>query len=245
MKYFLHFVFVSTLLWSSTASAQSYSGQGCSAPFHTTLKSEFQKGLVSPQEGIAYAFYEKWSSSYLKSKMPPKTAATEMSAEDEEALASKQDQESCRFTVMSLTDNNTKTAWCEGAEGAGVGEVAVVLSAFKPNFKVKNGFGKSGETYVKNGRIKKMRVIVFSSNVFSKEFTGSESNAVPELKKVFAQDVALQDIGDWQDVALTNPPSSPDAFYTLGFEILEVYPGTQYQDTCVSEIRAEGDMPSL
>lgn len=77
-------------------------------------------------------------------------------------------------------------------------------------------------------KLKRMRI--FAGYGKSRELFGANNG----------EKVVLKDHFGWQDVAL--PKRLPGQFYWAGddtpvsIKILVVYPGTRYQDTCISEV---------
>lgn len=112
-----------------------------------------------------------------------------------------------------IFDGVDETTWQEGVEGYGIGES--VSASFYENVKVKYigfklGNWKNDKYYYGNAKPRHIRVVVgdFSQSV---EFTGDRRE-------------------EW--IELTNPISAD----SIRFEIESVYPGTTWDDTCISEI---------
>lgn len=117
----------------------------------------------------------------------------------------------------NLLDNNSSTCWCEGASGNGIGEsVKLELNSGHPvqKIEIKSGYCKNQDVYTKNSRPKKISI----------EFENG--------KIINAQ---LEDIyNTYQTIDVSGAEGSSYAVIT----ILEVYSGTVYTDTCISEIAA-------
>ena len=204
---------------------------------------------------MAYGFYGELSSSYLKNPIKPKPpeeiqVKTEEkvkeyipgppSVEEEEAEAIKEGLETCKFTIMSLTDGDNNTAWCEGVEGDGVGEVALVLLNPKKYLRIFNGYQKSDATYNNNHRVKKIAVHVFETGPFSLFFSSSEANPMSQMSRVWHHEYELKDVQDIQELELKELPEVAEGKqHIVGIEILATYPGKKYQDTCLSEINTK------
>ena len=118
-----------------------------------------------------------------------------------------------KYSVENLAILNSNTPWVEGVDGYGIGE------GFTVDFKLKtdkylliiNGYISFQKPYLyeQNARIKKIKI------------TGLQSNKTAVL-----------------DVLDTPHPQSVDISFlndTEGFsvEIVEVFPGTKYEDTCI------------
>ncbi|MBF0290300.1 MAG: hypothetical protein HQM14_21000 [SAR324 cluster bacterium] len=113
----------------------------------------------------------------------------------------------------NLLDNDHTTAWVEGVKGKGVGESITFRfnAARNPLFLlIQNGYGKSPTLFKKNGRVKSFLL------------TGSDRTT---------QKVHLKDIMEPQEIPLSlNAPVT-----WIRLEILDVYSGSKYEDTCISE----------
>ncbi|MBE5802415.1 MAG: hypothetical protein E7319_09045 [Clostridiales bacterium] len=119
-------------------------------------------------------------------------------------------------------DGNFTTAWNEGASGTGVGEWIRVLPVDGERytyrgFKIANGFQYhdyyKGDRWIKNNRVKYLLVYNDAGN---------------PIESFFIEDV----YNGYQYVYFSEPVSSN----YLQFEILAVWEGTNFSDTCISEI---------
>lgn len=129
-------------------------------------------------------------------------------------------------------DFDYKSAWVEGANGYGVGEF--LLYEFPPecpritDIIIANGYVKDNTAWRLNSRVKRLKV-----------YYNDEPLAVLELSNIRAeQRFHLSPIGyrDRDNFELLKQKSP----WTLKFEILEVYQGTKYDDTVISEIYFDG-----
>ncbi|MFH0866184.1 MAG: hypothetical protein V1904_08310 [Bacteroidota bacterium] len=131
------------------------------------------------------------------------------------------------YNAYNVNDNNPNTAWAEGKEGDGIGEtIDINILAGDDNveqsfYKIQkigfmNGINKSQDLFAKNNRVKRLKILYYEP------FIGSQK----ELE------VTLDDSMGMQYFSL------PQAEYvsSLSFVIQEVYKGTQYDNTCISEI---------
>lgn len=119
----------------------------------------------------------------------------------------------------NLFDFSDSSAWCEGARGPGIGEmVSLRIDNGGPfrRFLIENGYGKSNDTFTRNAR---PRTIEIRTN------TGIRFQHVLEDKS-FEQMVFLPE---------------PDTYKTLQIRVIDVYPGTRYQDLCISTILVDFD----
>lgn len=128
-----------------------------------------------------------------------------------------QDRES--YGPMNTMDENFQTAWCEGAEENGLGEMVwqyALESDFPTQPKILTGL------IIANGYTK-------SPEIFS-------NNARAELIRIKAHDfemvARLLDSDQQQYIEFPFPIITK----YLGIEILSAYPGEVYQDLCITEI---------
>jgi len=123
-----------------------------------------------------------------------------------------------RYGPWSLLDGASATAWCEGVPGPGIGESITIRFPHPVVFRrlyVENGYGKSAKAYRENGRPSWVQITTSSGFDFP---------------------TPLSDFAQGQDVDLPGP----SAIQWIRLTILETYPGTRYQDTCMN-----GVMPDL
>lgn len=122
-----------------------------------------------------------------------------------------------RYGGGNLFDGNPATAWVEGVGGQGEGE-SIVVEFDRPRspttIEVLNGYTKSAAIFAKNSRVR-----------------------VLELRNSAGEDFTLQleDSMDWQRLSL--PAMQPCDWISL--TIRDVYPGSKYQDTAISELRLQ------
>ncbi|MCD4705713.1 DUF4424 family protein [bacterium] len=118
-------------------------------------------------------------------------------------------------------DRDEKTAWVEDVAGSGIGEWiniegrSVLLNDKDYNkIKIFNGFGKSKELWQKNNRVKKLKVIY------------------PNNQKHI---INLKDVFGYQTIDLPEIIRLKENGY-IKLEIMEVYKGTDFDDTAISEV---------
>jgi len=150
----------------------------------------------------------------------------------------------CKYSMGNISDGNPKTAWVEGVDGPGIGEVIVVpcLDLTKP-VKIWAGYGKSAASYSSNNRPQKIRVVIIKAELY-----GAPQNGYiyENLTIISEKVVSLEDKNNYQSLFV--PEYEPESYfsvrfdsqtdykYFLGIEILSVFPGSKYNDTCISEI---------
>lgn len=113
-------------------------------------------------------------------------------------------------------DGSYRTAWVENADGDGIGEW-IKLSFDRTytinGIEISNGYKKSADLYAKNNRPRQVR-LHFSDGSY--------------------QDYDLTDTFEGAQ-RLTFP--EPVTTNSIMIELLSVYPGTKYQDTCITELQ--------
>jgi hypothetical protein len=123
------------------------------------------------------------------------------------------------YRPENLNDDKWDNAWAEGVEGHGVGE-SVTLTMKHPQratrLYIQNGYRKSQALFSQNNRVKKMSVSLNGGKPFS---------------------VDLRD-GFRAQNRVTIPPDA-GVLKTVKMTIVEVYPGTDFQDTCLSSVDVE------
>lgn len=140
------------------------------------------------------------------------------------ASSSLNSQGSNSYRAANIHDFNHETAWVEGVSGHGIGEYVVYeFEMSNPRVTtvyVFNGYVKSAKAWRANSRVKKLKVYYNDSPI-----------AILELQD--SRTIQAFDIG-----VVGRTGSGPR--WSLKFEILEVYPGSQYQDTAISELMFSG-----
>ncbi|MBW1677638.1 MAG: hypothetical protein JRJ79_13815 [Deltaproteobacteria bacterium] len=168
-----------------------------------------------------------------------------------------------RYGMHQLFDGDLKTCWAEGTASSGIGEtlyIAVPESARA--ISLANGFQKSRALYRANNRIKTIALTMFVG--ISREgeatelFTVYHATKFQETKTLALQDTfGFQRIPvpfDWPKVqafkeslpaqfkfrqSLADKSLKLDVRYILQIKILDVFKGTKYDDTCISEIKID------
>lgn len=143
------------------------------------------------------------------------------------------------YKSANICDGKTETAWVEGAKGNGVGEwIKIQLDAEKRSpsstpFSVFEvgiipGYSKSEKTWRENNRIKTLTMIVFSPPPsYPKEY----EYMVFRLKLQDKNKLQYFELPDRKKAINLNPMTK-----TVWLRIEDVYKGTKYDDTCISEV---------
>jgi hypothetical protein len=120
------------------------------------------------------------------------------------------------YKMSNLGDDNPGTAWVEGKNDYGIGEYIEFKGyLFANGIGLLNGLQKNRNIYDANSRVKKLKVYV-----------NGKENCIVEL----------EDKMGVQTFQIPGYESGTSEEIFIKFEILEVYPGTKYKDTCISEI---------
>ncbi|MEM6736605.1 MAG: hypothetical protein AAF620_11105 [Bacteroidota bacterium] len=184
------------------------------------------------------------ASSYLKaSGTAPKII------EDPNGMEPPEDTEyvkwTCKYSMGNLQDGDIATAWVEGADGHGINEVLIVPCLdLKKNVEIFAGYGKSDNLHQFNNRPKKIRTIIIRAKMQGATQYGS---VYKELKSIAESVHVLEDKNAYQFLPIPSYKTEKyfdesyndhvEYRYFLGIEILEVYKGSKWEDTCISEIR--------
>lgn len=121
-----------------------------------------------------------------------------------------------------LLDNDTSTAWVEGAQGDGINEYInfslKIPAGTKFSLSIRNGYQKTDDLYYKNNRVKELEV----------KFKYFEDR----YQKYDSYSVLLEDKLDWQTFDFEVDKN----YDSVELKIKSVYSGTKYQDTCISDV---------
>lgn len=131
------------------------------------------------------------------------------------------------YECSNLMDSDLRTVWSEGVKGNGIGEFIVVEYPAKNRYDQPtiinsvtflNGFVKRNTLWANNGRVK-----VFKMYINDKPYAL----------------LALEDSKGYQQFSIGRIVSSQDI--VLKFEIVDVYPGSKYEDVVLSYIDFYGE----
>ncbi len=141
---------------------------------------------------------------------------------DTEASSYLPDQGKTRYRSFNARDLRCDTAWCEGVKGPGIGEwiqfnfaewnsYSKLINTYR--ILIINGLAANKDIYFANNRVKKLEV----------EFSEGEKRII-ELK---------DGILDFQNFTFHIKAK------WVKLKILEVYKGSKFDDTCISEVAFE------
>lgn len=133
-------------------------------------------------------------------------------------------QGSNTYYASNLHDFNHETAWVEGVSGHGIGQYIVYEFEMQcpriTTINILNGYVKNYNAWKANSRVKKLKVYYNNTPIAILELEDSRS---------------LQ----WFDIGVVGRTGNGPR-WSLKFEIIEVYPGSKYPDTVISEIYFDG-----
>ena len=176
-------------------------------------------------------------------------------------LQAPEDNSFGRYGMHRVFDGNLKTCWAEGAADAGADTTLyLAVPAATPSLSIANGYQKSLSLYQANNRVKTARLSLFVG--VNREGEASELFTVYHTKKFPAEKtVSLQDTFGFQKIPLPFDWPRVQAFkeralvqfksghslayksslkldwqYILQIKLVDVFSGSKYSDTCISEI---------
>ncbi len=136
------------------------------------------------------------------------------------------------YIARNAHDLSYKTAWVEGVQGYGIGQY--LEYHFPPDnpritkIIVVNGYVKSDKAWRENTRVKQLKLYLDN-----KEF------AILNLKDTKQEQIfAFDPIGNGNRTDSKKLKSKP--WWTLKFEIMDVYQGDKFDDTAITEIYFDG-----
>ena len=129
------------------------------------------------------------------------------------------------YAGKNLGDSKLATAWVEGANGYGIGQKIDIVFQDGENLKnipfrgisIVNGYAKSDTAWKTNARVKTMKLYHNEKPIMTLELLDTR---LPQEVSFGAISVSARDV--------------------VSLEILDVYKGTKYQDTAISEINLYG-----
>lgn len=131
------------------------------------------------------------------------------------------------YDAKNAHDFNHESVWAEGVRGNGIGEYIIyqypATCPIITGVKILNGHVKNEKLWRANNRIKSLKVY----------YNGKE-HAILDLEDTRC--IQFFEIG----TVGYGPLTTEQAPWTLKFEILEVYPGDEYDDTVISELYFDG-----
>jgi hypothetical protein len=170
------------------------------------------------------------------------------------------------YGAFNLFDNDPATAWVEGVKGYGNGEYffANLGYSLPEKIEIRNGYQKSESIFKKNSRVKSAKITLFAgfhipgdvteiAELYTAKPIGNGS-VVKLYDAMGLQEIPLpvdMEVAFRERVNLTKDfktefrerlemvsefETPMELHYFLKFEIMEVYPGSSWDDTCISDI---------
>lgn len=154
---------------------------------------------------------------------------------------------STTYSAFNLVDNNCKTAWVEGKSDFGKNEkIKISASGNFTQILLVNGFRKSEKTYYENNRVKKIALYIDGVRLGEITFPDRPYHQV-NMTNILDEGELLnlnEDLFKNKSAKTWNNARSFFSDKNIEIEILEVYPGTKYNDTCISDIYLiKADLP--
>ncbi len=157
----------------------------------------------------------------------PADAASSTLPSPAQTASSALKETSVHHVAARLADGDKTKAWCEAKPDQGVGETFSV--AFEPGSEAElaaiglwTGYAKSEGHFTKNSRLSRVHLTLNC---------GGGALAIPMVD----QDFMFEDANREAFIPLPGLVCS-QGYVELNFEILDVYAGSKYADTCVSEV---------
>jgi hypothetical protein len=123
-------------------------------------------------------------------------------------------------------DLRLNSVWAEGKEGQGIHEKLFIPfpAQFYYEIYISGGYVSYSKSYLykENSRPKKIRIYFGDEESLQENYMDVELKDTPRF-----QYIPLYRIVNWEDYNQDN---------IIEIEILEVYPGTKYEDTCINSI---------
>jgi len=143
----------------------------------------------------------------------------------------------CRYSPGQAADDDRDTAWCEGVDGPGIGQVLLVPIGKAAAAEIWNGYQKSEHLRTGNARPRRVRVTLLDVRGTSWDHTQMSDIATLGPIAVLGSDEAtLKDVAGPQPLPLPAAERPPGDRALVGLEILSVYAGERYADTCVGDV---------
>jgi len=168
-----------------------------------------------------------------------------------------------KYDIGHIIDKDIKTAWVEGVKGDGIGEYILIATPEETRtINIYSGYGQNLSLFNKNNRPQKIRLSYFLGveDAFPDQYS-SHFKAVKfadEYVITLKDSIALQHFdfpfSDMQKLTAFKKkcledfknagyrkgmhalPEPPQVKWILKIEILAVYKGSKWEDTCISEI---------
>ena len=243
------------------ADSQIYSASKCERHGNPALADMLHSGKIDKLSWMGKwhlgLYVCDWCTSFLPAsgRGPKPLPANLEDLPDWETMASDHEMELEKWHGMyspwSAMDSDSKTAWCEGRKDNGTGEVLLVKADTSKPVRIWAGLGASADLHRKNSRPEKVKVYVLqASKAYVNIGQYADGIEYQDIKVLASGEVILKDLNGYQPLPLPKhsrsssvintssygaPPVKIEDTTFVALEILSVYPGTKYSDTCISE----------
>jgi hypothetical protein len=236
------FVCLTSLFLFFVTFAQVYIGSQCHCCDNDTKRiKKFLKGEIETIQ-LDYAMTGSWAN-WQTSFLPP--YGTEPAHPEHNPSAPdfgdewiEYDKWTCMFTAQSIHDQDTKTAWAENVKGYGAGEVVIAFIGMEPvSPEIWAGFGYNETLFKQNNRPKNVNVYLLAG----KPNAHQNGTMISDIWIASGNQVTLEDKNGYQplEIAYISTQVKEGIVYLVAVEIIDVYKGSKYDDTCITEIKAK------
>lgn len=142
---------------------------------------------------------------------------------------------SISYAIENIYDLDLNTAWVEGSEGYGIGElISFTLNDVENNdpykfygvIEIFNGYCKSEKIWKDNSRVKSLKILLNDLPIGVINLKDTWQYQKVDISCLFNENLKNRESSSVYD--LTNGD-------TLSFEIVDVYRGDRYDDVAISE----------
>lgn len=246
MKHFIGFAFILLFGIPVFAQEESFPCKCCNAELKGLAEGKRIESLYV--HGCSGVGTGPMASSFLK---PSGTEPKVIEVEGEVPDYSKLEAWTCTYSPGNVTDGDTKTAWVEGMTDYGIDEILIISCVdLKKPIQIWAGYGKSAVIFTQNSRPKKIKSMIVQAETPGYTQYGT---VYYNLKVVAQVETELRDENQFQSLTIPTfeivsylnkeQNSYVDYNYFLAIQILDVYKGTKWSDTCISEIKNSVSTP--
>ncbi|UTC68289.1 MULTISPECIES: hypothetical protein [unclassified Treponema] len=154
------------------------------------------------------------------------------------------------YEIDKISDSDLSTAWVEGAKGAGKEEY-VTSTCFidyssnentekkvRVELRLNNGFCKSNQAFKKNNRVKELKIAIYEVPIAATQFFYCVDGTPVILHegRVSLSDIMTEQVFSF-DLVLKGKHEYILPLILARCTIKDVYKGTDYDDTCISELK--------
>ncbi|HOU85494.1 MAG TPA: hypothetical protein PLA54_07480 [Spirochaetota bacterium] len=157
-----------------------------------------------------------------------------------------------KYSPDKAFDSKNNTAWVVSTDKSGIGEYIYVFIQFgdegdsfpkKSTIKIKNGLFTNKSLYYANNRLKSAKLEIYECDVLYGQDAIRLRNK-PVLNMTMKLDFDDEMVEQQFDIIIEKPKPQVKAeshqyFYFGKLIITDIYKGSKYNDTCISEIETE------